>query len=130
MAKSISIAAVGDVAPLWPLSEQATQATQAEAWQPLRQADLAMANLELPLTPRTAGGIKAFNLRADPSVAASLRECGIDLVTVANNHAADFGPEGLLDTLDALAAAEVDAVGGGRDVTEAMAPALRRVRGA
>lgn len=126
MTHSISLTAVGDVAPLWPIVDAAART---DAWLPLQQADLSMANLELPLTTRTAGGIKAFNLRADPKVAESLRACGIDLVSVANNHAVDYGPDGLLDTVRACRDAGIATVGGGADLTEAFTPVLLDVNG-
>ena len=114
--------AVGDVAPLYPMD--AISPGSGEIWDYLRSADLATANLELPLTTGGASVDKAITLRADPEVAPSLRETGIGLVTLANNHALDYGVEGLYDTLSALRDAGVFAVGCGQDLEEAMQPAL------
>ena len=88
-----------------------------------------MANLELPLTTADVPADKAITLRADPNIAPSLREKGIDLATVANNHALDYGPEGLAETIDALRSAGIAAVGGGADLERAMQPALLSVSG-
>jgi hypothetical protein len=82
-----TLLAVGDLAPTRPLMP-----ATAEVWNYIRSADLATANLEIPLTRHDAPVDKAIALRADPGVAPSLKEAGIDLVTVANNH----GAEGLL----------------------------------
>ena len=126
MASSITIASVGDFGPLWPLSSGATQTS---ALQALAEADLTMANLEVPLTAHTIAASKPFSLRADPEVAGVLRDCGVDVVTVANNHSVDFGPQGLLDTIHAASDVGVAVVGGGRNLTEAMAPALHQAGG-
>jgi poly-gamma-glutamate synthesis protein (capsule biosynthesis protein) len=45
-------------------------------------------------------------------------------VTLANNHALDFGPTALLDTLDHLHRAGIATVGAGRDESEARRPAV------
>ena len=57
-----------------------------EVWEYLHSADLTMANLELPLTTADVPADKAITLRADPNIAPSLREKGIDVATVANNN--------------------------------------------
>ncbi len=64
----------------------------------LADADITAANLESPLTTRAASGT-GVRLAADPAVATELTRAGIDLVGVANNHAAEAGAEGLADTL-------------------------------
>jgi len=114
--------AVGDVAPLHPLDDASSRS--GEVWNYLRSADLVTANLELPLTAGGSRADKAITLRAEPEVASSLHDVGIGLVTVANNHALDYGAEGLYDTLSALRDASVVAVGGGRNLEEATQPAL------
>jgi poly-gamma-glutamate capsule biosynthesis protein CapA/YwtB (metallophosphatase superfamily) len=120
--------AVGDVAPLYPLDPASPGSS--EVWDYLRSADLATANMELPLTTGGASADKAITLRAGPEIAPSLCDAGIGLVTVANNHALDYGADGLYDTLSALHDAGVVAVGGGRDLEEALQPALVSVGGA
>lgn len=67
-----------------------------------RSYDLAFGNLESPLT---AGGIrqqKGFTFRAPPQLAVRLKEVGFSVLSLANNHAWDFGPQGLADTIEAL----------------------------
>jgi poly-gamma-glutamate capsule biosynthesis protein CapA/YwtB (metallophosphatase superfamily) len=72
---------------------------------------------------------KRFFFRA-PSVAARrLAELGVDAVTLANNHALDYGPDALLDTLTYLRAAGIAAVGAGADVETARAPVILRCGG-
>jgi poly-gamma-glutamate capsule biosynthesis protein CapA/YwtB (metallophosphatase superfamily) len=114
--------AVGDVAPLYP--PDPTSPGSSEVWDHLRSAELSTANLELVLSTGGSPADKAITLRAGLEVAPSLREVGIGLVTVANNHALDYGADGLYDTLSALRDAGVVAVGGARNLEEAMQPAL------
>jgi poly-gamma-glutamate synthesis protein (capsule biosynthesis protein) len=90
----------------------------------LREAGLAFVNLEVPLCSGGRPADKLINLRASPGLARPLREAGVDVATVANNHALDFGPEGLRQTLDVLREAGIRPVGGGENVDEAFAPAI------
>jgi len=98
-----------------------------EVAQLMRSADLCVLNLECCISLRgscwPAAG-KAFFFRASPAAVDLLLHLGVDCVTLANNHALDFGHTALLDTLDALAAAGIAAVGAGADLARARQPAL------
>ncbi|MDW2798230.1 CapA family protein [Clostridium boliviensis] len=50
---------------------------------------------------------KAFTFRADPAMVQNLHTLSVDLVSLANNHVYDYGPDALLDTLDTLSAAGI-----------------------
>jgi poly-gamma-glutamate synthesis protein (capsule biosynthesis protein) len=65
-------------------------------------ADVAMVNLETAITGRGSKAPKEFHFRTTPAALAALRSAGIDVVTMANNHAVDYGPVGLQDTLAAV----------------------------
>jgi poly-gamma-glutamate synthesis protein (capsule biosynthesis protein) len=52
----------------------------------------------------------------------TLLDLGVGCVTLANNHALDFGPEAFLDTLRHLHAAGIACVGAGANVDQARAP--------
>jgi poly-gamma-glutamate synthesis protein (capsule biosynthesis protein) len=88
----------------------------------LARADLALVNLEGAVSSRGTKVKKSFNFRFDPSVAAALRDAGIDGVLQANNHAFDYGEEAFLDTLTHLAAADIAALGAGLNDDEASRP--------
>lgn len=95
----------------------------------LHQADIAFANLEMPLSDRgRLGGLQRDGrdsvFRGPPSFAGVLAWAGIDVVSTANNHALDAGEEGLLDTRASLLAAGVQPVGTGRNLDEARRPAV------
>ena len=114
----LTVAAVGDVMPAGPLGSGPVVSL-------LDGADVTVGNLDTALTVRGYPREKLINLRADPSVVApELARMGFDVLSVANNHATDFGSVGLFDTLDALAGAGVRAVGGGADLETACAPAI------
>ncbi|MBT0651938.1 CapA family protein [Geomobilimonas luticola] len=69
----------------------------------LQRGDLAIGNLEAPLTSRGREfRDKRFRFRADPAAATALREAGFTVLTLANNHMLDYGYEGLRDTADLL----------------------------
>jgi poly-gamma-glutamate capsule biosynthesis protein CapA/YwtB (metallophosphatase superfamily) len=92
----------------------------------LGQADLIVLNLECCISERgrpwEAPG-KPFFFRAPPRAVELLVLLGTDCVTLANNHALDYGVEALADTLDHLAAAGIAAVGAGADLHQARRPA-------
>src|SRR5690606_34661181 len=58
---------------------------------------------------------KPFFFRAPPAATELLRRLGVDCVTLANNHALDFGVTALLDTFRHLEDAGITWVGAGRD---------------
>ncbi len=89
-------------------------------------ADLAVANLESPLTSRAHDPAFGPNaLEAPPASARLLAAAGFDAMGIANNHAGDAGPRTVPDTLRALSAAGIAAVGAGPSAT----PRFVAVRG-
>lgn len=91
-------------------------------------ADLFMVNEEFPFSTRgEAAEDKQFTFRVDPSYVRIFQELGVDVTTVANNHALDFGVDAFTDSLDTLDQAGIARVGGGRTLEEAKAPVIRTV---
>jgi poly-gamma-glutamate capsule biosynthesis protein CapA/YwtB (metallophosphatase superfamily) len=92
----------------------------------LGEADLVVLNLECCISERgrrwDAPG-KPFFFRAPPRAVELLALLGTDCVTLANNHALDYGFDALADTLEHLAAAGIAAVGAGPDLERARRPA-------
>ncbi|MGH8777157.1 MAG: CapA family protein [Jiangellaceae bacterium] len=95
----------------------------------LSAADVAVVNLETAVTERGAPEPKMYTFRVAPAAFDALAAAGVDVVTMANNHAVDYGEVGLQDTLDAIEAAPVPVVGIGADDDQAFAPAVVDVRG-
>jgi len=87
-------------------------------------ADITIANIDTVLSDKGEPIPKWANLRGPPEVVDHLKEMGIDVVTVANNHAMDFRAEGLLDMLDAYDEAGLTAIGAGANLAVAAAPAI------
>ena len=96
----------------------------------LAQADLVIGNLEEPLTDyarvtpyksrRAVAAGRDFVFRAThPDGAKALREGGIDVVTLANNHTMDYRARGLFDTLERLTAVGIIPVGAGKNLQAA-----------
>jgi poly-gamma-glutamate capsule biosynthesis protein CapA/YwtB (metallophosphatase superfamily) len=96
----------------------------------LRSADFAALNLETAVTSRGAPQPKTFHFRAPAAAFTALRDAGVDLVTMANNHALDYGPVGLADTLAAASAARFPYVGIGMNAAAAWAPYVTTINGA
>lgn len=95
----------------------------------LRDADFSLVNLETAITERGKPANKAFTFRAPATALTVLKEAGVDAVSMANNHAADFGKVGVEDTLAAQASGVLPIVGFGADDTQAYAPLSVDVKG-
>jgi poly-gamma-glutamate capsule biosynthesis protein CapA/YwtB (metallophosphatase superfamily) len=92
-------------------------------------ADACVLNLECCVSSRGErfpDPRKPFFFRAPPVAAERLAELGVDAVTLANNHALDYGADALLDTLAHLGAAGIAVAGAGENETLARAPAVIR----
>jgi poly-gamma-glutamate synthesis protein (capsule biosynthesis protein) len=113
-ARPVSFAFVGDVM-LGREVAAALDGDWAAAFADVRPwlacADVAIANLESPLTRAPFAGGR-FDLRAAPEAVEALITAGIDVVSLANNHALDGGPAGLAETRDVLRRAGVRAAMG------------------
>jgi poly-gamma-glutamate synthesis protein (capsule biosynthesis protein) len=95
-------------------------------------ADLVVLNLECCISnrgERWPGPGKPYFFRAPPVAVEALALLGVDCVTLANNHALDFGGRALLDTVELLAAAGIAAVGAGADLERARAPTVIETNG-
>ena len=89
-----------------------------------QEADIAFANLECPLTTVGTPALKdpILVFRGEMENAAALREAGLTILSLANNHSMDYGPEGLAVTLDLLQENGILPLGAGRNVDEARRP--------
>ena len=89
----------------------------------MQEADLMCLNNEF--TYSTNGSPlkgKAYTFRANPSRVAILKEMGVDVAQLANNHVYDYGKQAMLDTFTTLEEAGIKYFGAGRNLEEAMAP--------
>ncbi|MFF7973050.1 CapA family protein [Streptomyces sp. NPDC007905] len=105
------------VDPSWPWGEALPVLDRAAP-------DVRVINLETAVTRDGdfAAG-KAVHYRMNPANLPSLVVARPDVCVLANNHVLDFGPPGLAETLDCLAAAGLRTAGAGRDMVAARRPA-------
>ena len=89
----------------------------------MQQGGIVMANEEFPFS---TGGVQApdkqFTFRVDPFYVKIFQEMGVDVVSLANNHALDYGPDALADSFQALDGAGIAYVGAGAEKARASQP--------
>jgi len=102
----------------------------------LGRAHLTVVNLESAVTTRGTPDPKGLEdpaerywFRTSPAALDVLDAAGVDVVSVANNHAVDYGPVGFSDTMRAAADAPVAVVGIGEDRRSALTPYRTTIRG-
>lgn len=119
--KYITIKAVGDIVagtnfPDYRLPRNPNQLFPKPVRDKLKNSDILFGNYESTLTNHpyttkdtTKGAVFAF--RSPPEYASLFSQVGFDVMSVANNHAMDFGKKGFSDTVNNLNAAGVKTVG-------------------
>ena len=101
-----------------------------ELIQAMRDADIMCINNEFTFSTRGAPlKNKVYTFRAHPSRAGILKELGVDVVSLANNHTYDYGEESLIDTMATLKEAGIKYVGAGHSLAEAMEPVCFEIQG-
>jgi poly-gamma-glutamate synthesis protein (capsule biosynthesis protein) len=91
----------------------------------IRSADVSFTNLEMlfhdyePYPGAESGGTY---MRAQPSILNEVAWAGFDLVSLANNHAVDYGVEGLLINLEWVKKSGLVHAGVGKNLTLARSP--------
>lgn len=94
----------------------------------MQEADIAYGNLEFSINEHPEAQRPFYNFRAPMDFAWEVAAIGINLVSMANNHALDFGPEGLKDCLKALDHAQITYAGAGLTLAAAHEPGTMRVQ--
>ena len=91
--------------------------------------DLTVINLECAVSNLGGPSPKEFTFRGDPAALPVMRDAGVEVANLGNNHSRDFGPEALIDTRKNLLANDIAPVGAGKDVREANQPAVLTIKG-
>ena len=118
---SLSLVAVGDILMHQDVKAAAAQdsigfpALWADLVPLFQGADLAFGNLETPVAPATGKPGAPFQFNAPETLPAALRASGFTVLSTANNHAFDQGPNGVRETLERMRAERLVAVGSGED---------------
>jgi poly-gamma-glutamate synthesis protein (capsule biosynthesis protein) len=108
-APSVTLALLGDV--MLGRGVHPTKETFAYLEPFLTSADLALANLESPLTNAPAQSESPYVLCARPENVRYLVDAGLDYLALSNNHRLDCGRDGLLETERVLAEAGLGFIG-------------------
>jgi poly-gamma-glutamate capsule biosynthesis protein CapA/YwtB (metallophosphatase superfamily) len=129
----IQLSAVGDVMLDRALGEaiRAGDVTYpfAEVIDLLTSANLTVGNLESALGDVGSPTNKGYTFRAPPEASQALAQAGFDLLSLANNHALDYGPLALQQAMDLLHQQQIATVGAGADETAAHEPHVREING-
>ena len=130
--KTVTIAFGGDVnydGPLRTLLATRPETMLAGVQPVLSAADLTIVNLETSIGSGGTKQAKAFTFQAPATAFGALRTAGVDVIGMANNHALDYGQDGLDQTLAAIEADSVPVIGIGHDEDEAFRPFVASVKG-
>jgi poly-gamma-glutamate synthesis protein (capsule biosynthesis protein) len=122
LAEQVTLLACGDIGPIHgPAEQYATLARER-----LAAADIRFGQIERVYSTRGALQLNSggAHSRVGPEMAGVFRELGINVASLASNHAMDWGPDALIDTLDLFRQMGITVVGAGRTLTEARRPAL------
>jgi poly-gamma-glutamate capsule biosynthesis protein CapA/YwtB (metallophosphatase superfamily) len=126
MSEAVVLLGCGDVGPIHepigPYSELVRDT--------LASADIRFAQVERVYSDRGElrphGGAHG---RLPPHMASVITDCGFNVVSVAGNHAMDWGPEPLIDTIELLRGMGIQTIGAGRNLAEARQPAIVECKG-
>jgi poly-gamma-glutamate capsule biosynthesis protein CapA/YwtB (metallophosphatase superfamily) len=122
MVETVTLLGCGDVGPI----DGPTEHYGSLVRDTLSAADIRFAQVERvysergELQPHSGGG----HSRLPPAMVSVFTDCGFNVVSVASNHAMDWGGEALLDTVDLLRDQGIQTIGAGRNVAEARRAAL------
>lgn len=132
---SATLVFVGDIVPLGKIGKKLerdpTAVLDHKIIDLVSQADLGICNLEAPLChEHLAPIIKAGpNLRASPSISASIKEIGFNIACLGNNHCMDYGWKGLRETLEACQQNGIETIGAEESEDKALQPIIKSING-
>ena len=128
----VTLALLGDISLARGVQPEADSFSALAAQ--LNSADLALANLESPLDPKgtpeeQATSASSYNLCAPAENTKMLKAWGLDLLSLANNHALDCNPDGLTQTMAALESQKLIGIGFPRINGAMSSPYQQKVNG-
>ena len=131
--RPVTIIAVGDICLAGSVERSISAHGDAYPFEHIRSAvagaDIAFCNLECCLAVGGAPLAKRFTFRGRPARARALKSAGFDIVSLANNHAWDYGKPAIRETVDAVRRAGLLCAGAGADLADAHALRIITVRG-
>jgi poly-gamma-glutamate capsule biosynthesis protein CapA/YwtB (metallophosphatase superfamily) len=125
--RNLTLLACGDVGPI----HEPIDAYGALSKATLGAADLRFAQVERVYSEKGALQVHSGgeHSRVKPHMAAIFDDLHFDVVSVASNHAMDWGPEALLDSIELLRSKGIATVGAGRNLREARSPVFSEKNG-
>ena len=94
----------------------------------LKKADLVFGNLESQISDQGQKVGSIYSFRAKPEARAGLKSAHFQILSLANNHALDYGRQALTDSLNRLLDGQLSPVGAGLE-SQAFAPVIKNIRG-
>ncbi|MEO8585414.1 MAG: CapA family protein [Acidobacteriota bacterium] len=124
----VVVTAVGDMIFNEKISDRA-EPERRNLLRILREADVAYGNLEFSINEHPELQSTFYNFRVGREFAWEVAAIGINLVSLANNHALDFGTAGLRDTMKALDQSGISYAGAGPTLAKARQAVRKKVQG-
>lgn len=129
---TIKIAALGDLLlttrPNENKPDRDLEALSPEIKKLFSQSDIVLANLECTLSSPDKVSTEPRVFSSEEQIR-SVKEAGINLVTLGNNHCFDGGEQGFVNLRNLLADLAINHFGAGQNLTEASTPALIEANG-
>lgn len=123
--ESLRVTAVGDIAFVGDYNTYLTRSSDypfTRVASLLRKADFVIANLEGPLTTHDDYLPQKCCLKGHPDYAETLKEAGVNVLSLGNNHILDYGERGVADSLSVLRGQGISYVGYGETLEKARSP--------
>ena len=110
-----------------PVNQKLSKCISKDLIKELRSADITTINNEFTYSKRgTPVPGKPYTFRAKPSRVKILKDLGVDVASLANNHVFDYQEKALIDTMKTLKKAKIPYVGAGKNIKEATTPVYFR----
>jgi len=94
-----------------------------------QETDIVLGNLEGIISDKGSKVGSIYSFRAEPEAVEGLISAGLNVLSLANNHALDYGREALEDCLDRLSKAGIAYAGAGFTEKEAFSPFIKEING-
>jgi poly-gamma-glutamate synthesis protein (capsule biosynthesis protein) len=121
-AESVTLMGCGDVGPIHEPMDVYSELAKPT----LAAADIRFAQVERVYSDRGSLQVHSggAHSRVKPQFASVFEDCGFNVVSVASNHAMDWGADALLDTVALFRARGMHVIGAGENLREARRPAI------
>jgi poly-gamma-glutamate capsule biosynthesis protein CapA/YwtB (metallophosphatase superfamily) len=125
---NIKIAAMGDIAFVGRYDTNLSLDPFVSLKDIFQTHDLVIGNLESALTFSDCANPYKCSLRSNPVWSQKMKQSGINVLSLANNHVMDYGVSGLIDTIENLTSAGISIVGAGLNSEQAETPLYLEIK--